>query len=147
LIDEWKSGCPQFVCWCFCQCTGLAHNTQQRPFKGFGRPTKAESWEDIIKKFPDRLKEANEMVETYEYLKNKRAIEDYIKKEYQGETATPVKFQEKQNLPKGQPYKVYFNGTPAPNEKGPGQASHNMPPEGDIPDTIYYPNPKKKSNY
>jgi hypothetical protein len=47
LIDEWKSGCFQFVCWCYCQCTRPSHNTQQRPFKGFGRPTKAKTGTQI----------------------------------------------------------------------------------------------------
>ncbi len=42
MIHELKSRCPQFVCWCFANGTEAAHNTQQRPFKGFGRPTKAK---------------------------------------------------------------------------------------------------------
>jgi len=120
-----------------------------------GDPEFVKNWMEIIEKIPDILIKGNEMIETYKDLKQKKAIEDYIKREYPGGTTAPVKFQEnsnsspkiKTNIPetpvKSKPYKRYFNGKPAPNEKGKGQATRSMPPESGIPDTIFFPNPKR----
>ena len=38
----------------------------------------AKTWEEIIEKLPNRLKEANEMVKTFEELKQRKELEDYI---------------------------------------------------------------------
>jgi hypothetical protein len=46
----------------------------------------AKTWEEMIEKVPSRLKEGNEMVEKYKALKQKKELEEYIKKAYPGET-------------------------------------------------------------
>jgi RHS repeat-associated protein len=91
-----------------------------------GNPEFAKTWEEIIEKSPERLKELNDMVETYKELKKKKEIEDYLKKAYQEETA-PKTIEE--NTQNAQP-----NATTGPTKY-------------DLEDPLEYPGPPSKRGY
>jgi hypothetical protein len=70
----------------------------------------AKKWEEIIEKLPSRLKEGIESVETYKELKEKKELEEYVKRAYE-ELTTPKN--STQNAQSNKPI------TPQPQETAP----------------------------
>ncbi|HEV7781424.1 MAG TPA: DUF6443 domain-containing protein [Chitinophagaceae bacterium] len=73
----------------------------------------ARTWQEMIEKVPSRLKELNEMIETYEELKQRKELADYLKRAYQLADSPPMPTDMKNTKPESGPLtpKTNFSDT------------------------------------